>query len=89
VDKRLLTALDNHDSATREAIKAALEETAEQALDSEPVALLALLRLAAERGGEKGAFLTVLLEDNSARITGASARLRFSLTMLGVFLLVG
>ncbi len=88
VEKRLAGRGDSVDNATREAIKKALHEAAVLSISAEPAALLTLLRLA-ERQGEHGKKLKALLEDDAARVTKASGRLRFSLTMLGVYLAVG
>ncbi|MBW7997193.1 MAG: MFS transporter [Candidatus Glassbacteria bacterium] len=88
VEKRLLARGEEVDAATREAIKNALEEAAAQTLSGEPAALLALLRLA-ESKSEHGKLVKNLLEDDAARVRAATQRLRFSLTMLGVYLLVG
>ncbi len=77
------------DAATRATVKISLDEAAVQHLSGEPVALLALLRLAVGKG-EHGKLVKTLLEDDAAaRIKNASGRLRFSLTMLGAYLVVG
>ena len=87
-DKRMAARGIGVDPDIRAAVKAALEEAAVMNLSGDPAALLALLKLAASKG-ETGRRIAVLLEDDAARIIGASSRLRFSLTMLGVYLLVG
>jgi HEAT repeat protein len=88
VEKRIAERGHAVDANTRATVKKALEETAVLNLSGEPVALMALLRLAG-KNDEHRKIVQTLLEDDTARVTGASGRLRFSLTMLGIYLVVG